>query len=177
MRKETTRSSLEEDKKPVKTESLKAFVRRLDVMSTYLNELAAVVAVMQYFDGQLYEGSIEQRKHANKLIEELIKLLSELDNVKLYVSNDVNLSISEKQRELTHAKGTVNSLHDRMLALWELRNTGRTRKDNDIIRGTTLKLFASIVKGIKDLQKYVNDFNEVSLIKLKFNVKWTALPK
>lgn len=169
--------SYKEDKKPVRTEPLKEFVRILNLISIYTSELAVVVAVIQYFDGHLEEGSIEERKQADGLIKKLNKLFSELDKVCASLENGMNLSVAEKQDELDEAKIAISSIRDNMLELWELRNAGRTQKDNDVIHSITLKLFSHIAGAIKRLQKYVNKFNLTSPTKLKFNVKWTALPK
>lgn len=166
-----------EDKKLVRSESLKTFVDRLTDLAFAVNELFMIVTAIQYFDGHLEEGSVEERKRAGVLIKEIIRLTSELKNTELSLKNDANLNVIQKQSKLDLAKENIMVIRRAMLELWDLKNTGKTQKDNDILHGISLKLFTGIAEVIKDLQNYVKDFNKTSLTKLKFSIKWTDLPK
>lgn len=157
---------------------LKNLARILGKTAIFLRQLERELTIISFSEGYFEEGTSADREFVRKKLEELQSLISELDEVNLlFNQEDIQSSFNEKQSALNKAMDRIMSIRSNMLSIWSMRNSGGSVEDNEKIQYLINKLFKNINDLIREIKVYVTEFNQNSVKKLKFNVKWTSLPK
>ena len=137
-----------------------------------------ILIIFNFSESYFEEGTSADREFVRNKLEELQSLISELDEVNLlFNQEDIQSSFNEKQSALNKAMDRIMSIRSNMLSIWAMRNSGESVEDNEKIQYLINKLFKNINDLIREIKVYVTEFNQNSVKKLKFNVKWTSLPK
>jgi hypothetical protein len=172
---------VEERKDPPDTiTNLKKIAEILNSIYRATRDLGMKLAGMKMLDliHHLDEGTLADREFVQQKIMELQASITELDKVELiFKPEDIQTSFEQKQTALNQASIDIHPIRQNMLDIWSMRNSGETEEDNKKIHVLINIMFKRIGTAIKKIQDYVIVFNRSSARKLRFNVKWTPLPK
>jgi hypothetical protein len=157
---------------------LKNLAHILGKIAIFLSQLERKLTIINFFEGYFGEGTPADREFVRRKLEELQPLISELDDMNLLFNQEgIQSSFNEKQTPLNKAMDRIKSIRSNMLSIWSMRNSGESAEDNEKIQYLIKKLFKNINDLIRGIKVYVTEFNQNSVRKLTFNVKWTSLPK
>ena len=171
---------IKEDRKPI-MDTISAFQRIVELfcmISVSFNQLERTLAILNFSEGYLGEGTIADRRFVQEKIIELQSYTTELDKIYFFFKQeDIQTSFEQKQYELNKANVPVSTIRKTMISILSMQKSGITDDDNKKIKELIGIMFTNVNKVIKDIQNYVKVFNKKSARKLVFNVKWTPLPK
>jgi len=157
--------------------SFKDVLILLENISLYLSQLSRGLAFLNFHEGYLEEGTIKDRAYVEDKIKKLQPLIEQLDKAKFIFDSKEKVSQAEIQSELNLSSVNLKALHEDMLCIWSMRNKGKSEKDNERIQDLMKTLFANVCAMLKQIQGYVEEYNQVNETKLVFKVKWSKLPK
>ena len=146
-------------------------------ISTLLSQLSRGLAILQFHEGYLKEGTVEDRAYVEDKIKKLQPLINQLDKVKSLFDLKESIPHAEIQMELNLSTVNLKAIRGNMLDIWSMRNKGGTEKDNKKIQDLINLLFKNINLLLGQILTYVTEYNRINETKLAFKVKWGKLPE
>jgi len=110
--------------------SLKKIVDTLIKIKICVSALERALIVVQLSKLKFKEGTPEDKRRVNNLINELQRLLFDLDNLEIDLNQTILVSRQEAQGLLNNARTTITAISQTMQSIWEMRNTGETEEGN-----------------------------------------------
>jgi hypothetical protein len=162
---------------PKKLKTVREVTQVLAKIDLSLSQIERKLLVLRLPESFMGEGTPADRIFVNNKIKELQSLVSEIDNAIILFAHEDISTFNEKKAVIALAQMHIGSIRDRMLSIWEMRNSGSTLKENEKIEAIITTLFKNANNVIQELNKYAALFNPTSPKKLTFRVKWTPFPK
>ena len=167
-----------EEKKTTRTkteQSLYNISELLFKIATELGELSQGLALRQYREYYLKEGSPADRKFVEDRIKKLQPLIKYLKDTRLILKPSENNNYTDMQNALTTAQASIKEIRTYMIEIWSMRNSGDSPKENTTIQKIINNLFVEIKTHLTTIQTFVNAYNSQNILRLKFKVIWTKI--